>query len=197
MARRSEHTRDELREMAIAAGYALIAEKGFQSFSARGVAARMGYTVGTLYHLFGTLDEFILHINARTLDEWHDAIIKDMPKRADQRTRYLAHAYLSYARANRNRWSALYEHHMPEGVTVPDWYKPKMDRMFGLVEEALLPGVGGDARAAARLAKVLWASIHGICTLALTGKLTEVKAAAAERMTDDLLALVSGRPLPS
>lgn len=192
MARRSEHTQEELKNIAIQAGYELIEERGFQNFSARAVAAKMGYTVGTLYHLFGDLDTFILHINARTLDEWYDVEVKGIPKRADQRARYFSHSYLEYAQAHYNRWSALFEHRMTDDGPVPAWYAPKMLRMFALISEAVLPHVGNDAKKADRLAKLMWASVHGIATLSLQGKLDQVQANSAERMIDDLVDLAIG-----
>ncbi|MEZ0261621.1 MAG: TetR/AcrR family transcriptional regulator [Alphaproteobacteria bacterium] len=195
MARRSEHTREELTGMAIDAGCEMIAEKGFQQFSARGVAAKIGYTVGTLYHLFGTLDQFILHINARTLDSMYDEVAKGVAKKpaAGQLIHHLAHGYLAFAKKNYNLWSALFEHRLEDGSTeVPDWYAPKMTRLFGLIEESVLPQVKGDRKKAARLARLLWASVHGITTLSLAGKLEIVQADHADKMIDDLLEVTLG-----
>lgn len=189
MARRSEHTQEELKNMAIQAGYDLIEERGFQNFSARAVAAKMGYTVGTLYHLFGDLDTFILHVNARTLDEWYDEEVKGVPKKPEQRARYFAHSYYEYARKNYNRWIALYEHRMQDDKRVPDWYVPKMMRMFALINDAVMPHVNNDAKKAERIAKLMWASVHGISTLALQGKLDQVHAATADKMIDELVAM--------
>lgn len=195
MARRSDHTREELTAMAIDAGCKMIAEKGFQQFSARGVAVKIGYTVGTLYHVFGTLDHFILHINARTLDAMYEEVAKSVPKKASgaQLIPHLAHGYLAFARKNRNLWSALFEHRLEDGSTeVPDWYAPKMTRLFGLIEESVLPQVKNDRKKAARLARLLWASVHGITTLALAGKLEIVQADHADKMIDDLLEIALG-----
>ncbi len=189
MARRWEHTPEELKNLAIQAGYDLIAERGFQAFSARAVATKMGYTVGTLYHVFGDLDNFILHINARTLDEWYDIEVKGMPKREEQHARYFAHSYYSYARDNYNRWLALFEHRMQDNKPIPKWYMPKMMRMFALIGDAVLPHVDNDAKKAERLAKLLWASVHGITTLSLSGKLDQVHAGTPEKMIDDLMSV--------
>lgn len=189
MARRWEHTPEELKNLAIQAGYELIQERGFQAFSARAVAAKMGYTVGTLYHVFGDLDTFILHINARTLDEWYEEEVKGIPKKPEQRARYFAHSYYKYAKANYNRWLALFEHRMQNDAPIPEWYIPKMMRMFALIGEAVMPHVGNDPKKAEKLAKLLWASVHGISTLALDGKLTQVGAGTPEKMIDDLITL--------
>jgi AcrR family transcriptional regulator len=195
MARRSDHTREQLTEMAIDAGWKMIAESGFQKFSARGVAAKIGYTVGTLYHVFGNLDTFLLHINARTLDAMFEDVAKAVPKKpaAGQLIHHLAHAYLAYAKKNYNSWSALFEHRLEEGNTeIPDWYASKMTRLFALIEEAVLPQAGNDRKKAARLARLLWASVHGITTLALAGKLEIVQADHADKMIDDLLEATLG-----
>ena len=53
MARRNDHTRDELKEMAISAGQSIIIHEGFNKFSARKVARNIGYTVGTIYNIVG------------------------------------------------------------------------------------------------------------------------------------------------
>ena len=72
MARRSDHTREELKELAIAAGQKVISDEGFCKFSARKVAKEMGYTVGTLYNIFGDYNDIVLHINFATLDDMRE-----------------------------------------------------------------------------------------------------------------------------
>jgi len=120
-----------------------------------------------------------------------------MPSRSKARkkntapaVRFFAQSYLAYARLHYNRWSALFEHRMQGDAPVPEWYMPKMLRMFRLVEEAVLPHTG-DREKAARLSKLLWAGVHGVCTLALAGKLEQVHADPAERMIDDFIALAA------
>lgn len=188
MARRSEHSQEDLRHMAIEAGAALIVARGYQEFSARAVAAAMGYTVGTIYHLFGDLDNFILHINARTLDLWHKGFTALPAVKPDARARAFAQGYYAFARENHNLWLALFEHKMkPEDI--PDWFRPKIAQMFDIFEDTVLLHTAGDRKKAAKLAKILWASVHGICVLSLTGKLEQVKAERAEKMIDDLFAI--------
>ena len=68
MARRSEHSREELHEMALAAAEQLVVENGLEGLSARKVAKAIGYTVGTLYLVFENIDVLILQVNERTLD---------------------------------------------------------------------------------------------------------------------------------
>lgn len=189
MARRSEHTREELTQMAIDSGTELIKNRSFRGFSARAVAADMGYTVGTLYHLFNDLDTFILHINAQTLDKWLDYFKGLKYGRPETHARTFAQGYFTFARDNYALWTALFEHKMmPQDI--PEWYKPKMTQMFAAFEDTVLIHTGNDRKKAAKLAKTLWASVHGICVLSLTAKLDLVEADPPEKMIDDLLKLV-------
>lgn len=183
MARRYDHTPEELRELAIQSGIAMLEEVGFSRFSARGVATRMGYTVGTLYNLFESLDLFLLHLNARTLDEWYAMLVKKLETEGGDKIRILARGYLEFARTHYHRFTALFEHKMAE---VPAWYNPKMHRLFELVETAL-DLQEQDAEKTRHVAKVLWASIHGISVLSLSGKLEVVGADSAEKLMETVL----------
>ncbi len=181
MARRSDHTREELKELAIDAALKIIRKQGFSSFSARRVAGEIGYTIGTIYNVFGTYDDFILHINARTLDSWYEAMQKALKahKKGDP-VLALARAYIHFSRNNYQEWIALFEHHMAGDKDVPQWYAPKMTRFFAMVETQLLQRVGGNRKKAHRAARVLWAGIHGICILSLSHKLDRVEGESAE-----------------
>ena len=59
MARRSDHSRSELSEIIVEEGHSLMAQSGFAAFSAREVARRIGYSVGTIYNVFDSLDHLI------------------------------------------------------------------------------------------------------------------------------------------
>ena len=68
MARRSDHSRDELRRMALEASKKILTKQGLRGLSTRRIAARMGYSAGTLYQIFDDFDDLILQVNAATLD---------------------------------------------------------------------------------------------------------------------------------
>lgn len=178
MARRYDHSPEELMELALSKGSQMLDEVGYHNFSSRGAATSMGYTVGTLYHLFDNQDMYILHINARTLDEWYEFLSAKLKTAKKDPIMTLAKGYLEYAGTHPNRFFALFEHRVAK---VPDWYKPKMHRFFLLVE-TLLRERGMTPAKASHHAKVLWASVHGITTLSLTGKLDLVGASAAETL---------------
>ena len=67
--RRSDHTRAEIRSMAVDAAEVLVVREGYGGLTARKVAAQIGYTVGTLYLVFQNLDELVGATPEERLDE--------------------------------------------------------------------------------------------------------------------------------
>jgi AcrR family transcriptional regulator len=189
MARRSDHTPEALRGLILEAAEAILAAEGLAGLSARAIAKRIGYSPGTIYNLFQNLDEVVLTVEAAVLDRLADQL-RSVPPLADPvaQLKQLAAVYLAFTQSNQRLWSVLFEHYLPPGVPAPDWYVDKLHHLLALVEAALVPlcppGRESDAADAAR---VLWASVHGIASLAAADKLSIVTSASAGRMIDDLI----------
>ncbi len=173
MARRNDHTHEELKAMAIAAGKGILISEGYAKFSARKVAKEIGYTIGTIYNIFDNHDHLILCINATTLDDLgaHLSKCEASAKQPIDALKQLTTSYINFASDNYNCWIALFEHSLPKGVTLPDWYRVKMNDLLTQVEKPLLQLFNNDSEKAEQTAQTLWASVHGICQLGLTGKL--------------------------
>ncbi len=156
--------------MLIVEGHKHMAEVGFARFSAREVAKRIGYTIGTLYNVFGSYDRLLIAINTRTFVLWTDYIRKALDDGGEDRIRALVEGYFGFARANRNAWMAIYDHHLPPDFTMP----PEHDMLRGELTDvvvaevaAALPEAFRDQ--APRLARSLVATVHGHCTFDLNG----------------------------
>ncbi|MDF1822574.1 MAG: WHG domain-containing protein [Alcanivoracaceae bacterium] len=189
MPRRSEHSLDEIRALALDAVEDLVASHGPTAISARKVAAQIGYTVGMLYHVFDNVDDLVLQANARLVDQLaranEAAAAGNRPQRVIAR---MAHNYLSLARQAPARWQLVFVHTMRDGRPVPDWYRQRTDRLFALVEEQLQRLAPRRRPAAAALAaRTLWSSVHGICLLAVSDKLDIGGSTSAEKALDSLL----------
>jgi len=190
MARRSDHSREELREMALLAAEQIVVEKGYEGLSARKVAAAIGYTVGTLYLVFENIDDLILNINARTLDRLHAQMIKSPAKPGEARDHllHLGHVYIRYANEDPHRWAMVFEHRFSEDRAVPVWYQEKITRMFAVVEEGLEPLAGNRPRQEiTQAARAIWGGVHGICILALTDTLGVAGVASVQELTRSLI----------
>lgn len=172
MARRSDHKREEIKSMAIAAGGEIIKNDGFAALGARKVAREIGYTVGTLYNVFENYDDMVLHINVVTLDKMYQFIVDNGNSTLTgvSAVKELADCYLIFAIENKNLWSALFEYVYPHDKEVPEWYMDKVSGLFRLISKALQEFLGNEEQVDI-MAKTIWASIHGICTLGLSSKL--------------------------
>jgi len=76
--------------------------------------------------------------------------------------------------------------HIIQGGEVPDWYKEKSRRLLRLAEDALAQFFSPDQEEERfHNAQVLWAALHGICSVQFTGKL--VKKDSADAMVESLI----------
>lgn len=156
--------------MIILEGHRQLAETGFARFSAREVAKRIGYSIGTIYNVFGTHDRLILAINTRTFRLWADHLRSRLDSAGADRIRTLVEGYFSFARENSNLWMAIYDHRLPPDVTMPAEYQAERAVLTEIVVKevaAVLPEA--ERGNAPRLARSLVATVHGHCTFALNG----------------------------
>lgn len=192
MGRRSDHTRDELYGMALDAAESIIRDEGFQALTARKVATRIGYAPGTLYNVFRNQDELILHLNARTLERL-DAELRAVPLAgaAEPDIAALAAAYVDFIAGNGELWQVLFDHRIAGSEDLPEWYQAQIDRMMALVEQALVPLIPSPDREARRdSARLLWSAIHGVCSLAVGGKLGVVTSMPLDEAVARLVAIL-------
>ena len=174
--------------MAILTGNQMIAQDGFAAFSARKLARRIGYTVGTIYNVFGTHECLIASINGHTLDELAQCVRQRLAAGVEglDQLQVLATAYLDFACTHHQRWSALFEAPRGSKADVPDWYRAKREALFDLLE-APLSRMLSNPDAAKLAASTLWASIHGICILGTSGRLAVSSPSALQEMMDNLI----------
>lgn len=173
MGRRNDHSREEIRQMALNAGVALLQEQGIAALSARKIAARIDYTVGTLYLVFDNLDDLILQINLRTLEllrEQIDNSIDNQLSPLDQ-LKQMAGVYLDFARQYEDRWRLVYEHTSQLRNETYEAYTQVSESLLVLVQKQVARIATLQQAELEKQARALWGGVHGICILALSGKL--------------------------
>ena len=107
----------------------------------------------------------------------------------------MALAYLDFAAGNAARWRALFDHRLPVGKNLPDWYLADQVKLFGYVERplrALKPALKPAERAL--LARSLFSAVHGVVTLGLEEKLGVVPLATLRKQVA-LVVAATGRGL--
>lgn len=201
MGRRSDHSREELRELFVAQGHALLSEVGFARFSAREVAKQVGYSVGTIYNVFGSLDALMVEVNGRTLDMWIAFLEARLSACEDGAACLDAAigAYFDFALGHRHAWTALYDFRLPEGSESPAFYREKVATITGVIVREIAAVLPESVRErAVPLARSLLASVHGHCFFALNGTFAmlgedDPLAAAKARVADSVACAISGR----
>lgn len=170
MGRRSDHTRQELEHLFVVEGHKHMAEVGFARFSAREVAKRIGYSVGTLYNVFGTLDRLLITINTRTFQLWAEYVRQRLETSGADRIQTLVEAYFDFARDNANSWTAIYDHHLPPDVVIPDEQNLQRGALTQIIVDEVAAVLPTQAKSEApRLARSLIAVVHGHCVFDLNG----------------------------
>jgi AcrR family transcriptional regulator len=187
MGRRADHTPEQLRALVLDASGKIVAEEGEPALTTRRVAKEIGYTSGTLYNVFRDRGDLILALNGVTLDELYDALER-APSTGDvrERLRGLARAYIAYVRKQPERWRLVFEHR--SGEKEPDWYPPKVAKLFGLIENAIAPFYGAKANERGQAARMLWAGFHGMCSLESKGALAFSATTLIELLIDHYVA---------
>lgn len=189
MGRRSTHTPEQLRQLILDAAQAIIEVNGLAGLSAREIARRIGYSPGTIYNMFQNLDDVVLHIEARVLDALDERLTAAIADGApEEKVSRLAEAYLAFTHERPKLWNLLFEHYMPADSQTPAWYQQKLELLMSRVETAMAPLFPADAEMERhRAARVLWAGVHGITSLATANKLSNVTTEAANLLVRDLI----------
>ena len=188
MPRKMKRTHEELRQAAIETAHALVADEGMSALTIRRVADAIDCSIGTIYNLFIDLDDLELHLSVRVLAEMGAAMFGSrLPDDPVERLRTIAARYIAFAFAQPNLWSMLFNYRMSSERPLPDWHVAAVATLVGEAHrhgQAAFPGDEADARASI---EVLWASVHGIASLGLSGKLGFVTEASAQSLADRLV----------
>lgn len=170
MGRRSDHTPDQLRALLIAKGHALMAEVGYGRFSGREVAKRAGYTVGTIYNVFGSLEGLLAAINTQTFLLWSQHLEHELATGGDDRIASLVRGYFAFALDHPLIWSAIYEHRLPEGKGLSESDLAGRAKLTLIVESEVAAALPETTELdVSRYARSLIATVHGHCSYVVSG----------------------------
>ena len=183
MGRRSIHSPEELRQRILEAAQGIIERDGLVGLSAREVARLIGYSPGTLYNIFESLDHVLLTLQVQLVSNAHAAMLAapqsgDVHKRIDA----LTLAYIGFALDNKKMWNLLFTHNLPIGMNAPEALHENINAISAIVGEALEPHMPGATSADIDMAaRALWAGVHGITAIAVTEKGLKMTPATAQK----------------
>ena len=173
LARRSDHTKTELRDLVVATTIALIEEHQSIKVTARKIAQRIGYTPGTLYTHFKNLDDIFLHVNAQTLVQMRHFLVEKSGSEqvAEKALVAMGVAYFEFAKMNPHRFQLMFTPRLPRGVGPPLFLQQEIDLLFQLLSDHLSAIRATDRRSLELGARALWSGVHGAASLALADQL--------------------------
>ena len=191
MARRSDHTREELKEIILENAWKIINKHGQEGLTARNLASQLGYAPGTIYNLFASMDELILTLNSKTMDLLLDHITDESLYSNQNSTAHnlkqMAKSYIAFSDDFQPYWIMLFSQNLPESRKTLKWYKSKLDQLFVPLENLLEPHFKSNIKKR-QASRILWSSVHGICLLQHSGKLALIdQDGSAENMACQLI----------
>lgn len=198
MPKKMRMSQEELPEVVLDAAERLAAEDGLRGVVMRRIAVEVGVVPGSIYKFLGDLDEIVLRLNARTLGRLREHLGQSIDPEGEAGTNalILADAYLDFVSSNRRLWGVILEHTMPGDRPVPDWYTAELGETTGIVDTVLRPLIPEDTERA-RAVATLWAALHGLASLATTGKLAFVHPGDVREMGRTLVSRFLGLPTPT
>lgn len=189
MARRSDHTKEELIDLVIDGTMLLIEEKQTVKITARDIAKQIGYTPGTLYTHFANLDDIFLHVNARSLLQLRERLESNIDN-SDSPQQVLVNmglAYLDFAREHKYRFQAMFTPRLPESVDPPEYLQNEIDQLFGLLSEQLKRLEEVDESQLELGTRALWSGVHGVASLAIADQLFTPRPRLERNMVETLV----------
>jgi AcrR family transcriptional regulator len=171
--------------MALEAAERIIENEGYAGLSARKVASAIGYTVGSLYFVFRNLDELIIRINGRTLDQLYSVLINSLSdcRLPQQCVSALGDAYLDFAAHHPHRWRMIFEHQPRDDSLSMDFNREKIERFYELVEKQLIALAARPNEEIVLASRALWNGLHGIAVMTI---ITRTPLAGAEQAAHQL-----------
>jgi len=192
MARRKEHSHDEIRYMAIAQVQQALAKGEGSQLSLRKIAIQIGYAPSTLINIFGSYNYLLLAVSEHSLQLLLDSLVTQdiLPPLAA--LELMARRYAEFALAVPTRFKLLFELQMTAAEPMPESHSALIRQLLTLPLPHLAQLLQRHDSTLEAEARLLWGGIHGLVSLALTDKLFAGELSLAELVNQQVRALVRG-----
>ncbi len=171
MARRSDHSRDELAALVLDAARKIVIEEGADAVTMRKLGAMIGYAPGSIYNAVGDLDAVHRDVNAMTLKamvgKLEGVLAAHQPGTIDCALAIAEH-YVDFVTQNSRLWAALLSRPPQPGAPLTQSYSRPRARLIEIVAAAIGP-LFTDDLARQRAVIALWAALQGVASLGSGG----------------------------
>lgn len=189
MARRNDHTREELIELTLQKVKEFLADHPHHDLSLRKVATQIGYVPSTLVNVFGSYNLLLLKVVARTVDELQLESSKALENsNSTKEALYnLAYCYHDFAQQNPYRWQLIFQHTM-NGEDLPEWQANRINNMTSILEKLVaILSPHKSYEEIVEASRVLWAGVHGITLLSVDDKFFTSSPIDGKALIENLL----------
>jgi len=188
---KSEETQRRVLEAAVAA----VEAGGLEAVHIRNIAKNAGYSVGSVYKHYEDHDALILAVSSVTLGRIKDVMATAVVGIEDplDRLKALAQTYLSFARENRNLWTALFAFQLPDGKQVPERHIQENIELLGFIAGPLRElDPEFDDTALATRTRTCFAAVHGLVMISLEERFIGLYGDRLEQEMDFLVERLAG-----
>ncbi len=171
--RRREQDKQELREMILQAAGEVFLERGYEDFSMRQVAERIGYSATTIYLYFENKDDLLFSVVDQGFERFSAQLLAAFQSTEDpaERLTAIGRAYLRFGLNNPMHYEMMFMRRTDflfaqrEGESQPR--VSSFDVLLQATQSALDAGLlpPGDALA---YSVMFWANTHGIVSMTIT-----------------------------
>lgn len=189
MARRNDHSHQEIRNMALDNVKLFLGEHSHHELSLRKLAKSIGYVPSTLVNIFGSYNLLLLHSIAQTLDELMVRISQDIEKSttSEDALKAIACCYYDFAQQHPNRWKLVFQHNM-NGEALPEWQENRINQMMSILENIITQiNHSKTHEQIVETSRVIWAGVHGITLLSLDDLLFSSVPIDGHKLIDNFL----------
>jgi AcrR family transcriptional regulator len=193
VARRKEHTHEQIRHMAISAVVEHLQSHGVDNLSLRKVATTIGYVPSTLINIFGSYQYLLLAVSEQTLLQLAAQLQLIKPTTPKQTIEQMAIVYSQFALANRRCFRLVFELTMTDDQPLPAAHLRLIKSLFSDVESQLSQYFPSACEQEVEMmSRVLWGGIHGLTCLSLDGKLFETQSCLQDMLTSHVSSYIDG-----
>ena len=177
MASKNELNRLEIRDKTLLVAKDFIINNGVKALTARKLAQENGYSVGTLYNLFGSIDEIVVTVAINHLTELCEKITSSLNEIDDAhiKLQHFANYLYNFINENPNLSRLVLADITNYCEELPLEYTTQMNQLFMPVNDVfkiIFPAI--DSVASKKLSEVYQASIMGIMSLSAKNLLESV-----------------------
>ncbi|OBF47160.1 TetR family transcriptional regulator [Mycobacterium sp. 852002-50816_SCH5313054-b] len=167
---RRERERAARRQLIVGTARKLAETEGWEAVTTRRLSTEIEYSQPVLYKHFAGMEQIADAVALDGFAELADVIRaarSDTDAASDTLTR-VAHAYLDFARDNPAVYDAMFTRTTTLRFAAEDT-PPQLVAAFAALHQAV--GMAADEQDTDTLTEVFWAALHGLVTLARTGRL--------------------------